>query len=146
MPAHTWRGWVRRRMQAILQDWAPVDHHTPADHEPSIRVDGSLCCLWDSVHGFVVTPPARRPFLVPRDVHIIDDCQARSGHVLLARPWSPALTHRNHLANCHDRQGRGQTGPAQTLLVNSRRSISNAMGMNVTKGIYSVSLVFQHRM
>jgi hypothetical protein len=39
-----------------------------------------------------------------------------------------------------------QTGPRQTLLVNSRQSISNAIGVSVTRGMYSVSLAFKGRM
>jgi hypothetical protein len=39
-----------------------------------------------------------------------------------------------------------QTWPQQTLLVNVRQSISNAMGVRFARGIGSVSLAFKRRM
>jgi hypothetical protein len=39
----------------------------------------------------------------------------------------------------------GQTWPRSTLLVKSRRSVSNAIGVNFTRGMSSVSLAFKRR-
>jgi hypothetical protein len=39
-----------------------------------------------------------------------------------------------------------QTSPRLTLLVKSHRSISQAIGVNVTRGRYSVSMAFKRRM
>jgi hypothetical protein len=38
-----------------------------------------------------------------------------------------------------------QTGPTQTLLVKSRRSISSVMGVRITRDMASVSLAFKCR-
>jgi hypothetical protein len=109
----------------------------------------------DVMAAFAVSADAARVRLLQREVlmdeevvqgHLFAYSPNCCGHELLQSADGHAMAASEAPSWPVTAPGGVQTWPRLTLLVNSRPSISNAIGVSVTRGMYSVSLAFKRRM